>query len=65
VVAVTMTAGYRKVVSPAREYRFLAHAAEPETELTRTLASRSMKSGRAACNDGVDALLTGVLHGWW
>jgi carbon starvation protein len=60
-VAVTMTAGYQKILSPLVNIGFLAHAAELERELTRPgiPASRINEISRLLWNDRVDALLTG------
>ena len=59
-VAVTMTAGYEKIMSPFANIGFLAHVAKLEAELTQpgTLAARAAEIGRLAWNDRVDALLT-------
>jgi carbon starvation protein len=59
-VAVTMTAGYQKILSPLVNIGFLAHAAELERELTTPgiLASRVTEISRLARNDRIDALLT-------
>jgi carbon starvation protein len=59
-VAVTMTAGYQKILSPLVNIGFLAHAAELERELTRPgiLASRVNEISRLVWNDRIDALLT-------
>jgi len=59
-VAVTMTAGYQKILSPLANIGFLAHAAELERELTEPgiLASRVNEITRLVWNDRIDALLT-------
>jgi carbon starvation protein len=59
-VAVTMTAGWQKIMSPAVNIGFLAHAAELGAELRapRILAERAEEIGRLIWNDRIDAMLT-------
>jgi len=59
-VAVTMTAGYQKIMSPLANIGFLAHAAQLEGELNKPsiLAARITEISRLAWNDRVDAILT-------
>jgi carbon starvation protein len=59
-VAVTMTAGYEKIMSPLANIGFLAHAAQLQAELSQPgiLASRVNEIGRLVWNDRIDAVLT-------
>ena len=59
-VAVTMTAGYEKIMSPLVNIGFLAHAAQLQAELSQpgVLASRVNEIGRLVWNDRIDAVLT-------
>ncbi|HKV53852.1 MAG TPA: carbon starvation CstA 5TM domain-containing protein, partial [Candidatus Binataceae bacterium] len=61
-VAVTMTAGWEKLLSPAANIGFLAHAAVLQAELTRggTSAARAAEIARLIWNDRVDAIMTAV-----
>jgi len=59
-VAVTMTAGYQKIMSPLANIGFLAHAAQLQAELSQPgiLSARVNEIGRLVWNDRIDAVLT-------
>jgi len=59
-VAVTMTAGYEKIMSPLANVGFLAHAAQLEAELAAPgiTAARAADIPRLIWNDRIDAILT-------
>jgi carbon starvation protein len=61
-LAVTMTAGFEKIMSSAANVGFLAHAALLETELAHPTLSppHSTELGRLIWNDRVDAVMTAV-----
>jgi carbon starvation protein len=61
-VAVTMTAGFEKILSTATNVGFLAHAAQLRAELVvpGVSAARATEITRLAWNDRVDAVMTGV-----
>jgi carbon starvation protein len=60
--AVTMTAGFEKIVSGAANVGFLAHAALLEAELASPAvgAARAMEITCLVWNDQVDAVMTAV-----
>lgn len=60
--AVTMTAGFEKIMSGAANVGFLAHAALLRAELTRPAigAARAAEITRLLWNDRVDAVMTGI-----
>jgi carbon starvation protein len=61
-MAVTMTAGFEKIMSRAANVGFLAHARQLETELAKPeiSAARATEITRLVWNDRVDALMTAI-----
>jgi carbon starvation protein len=64
-VAVTLTAGVEKIVSPLPSVGFLAHAASLRAELDAAgvSASRAAEIARMIWNDRIDAVMTGLFIG--
>jgi carbon starvation protein len=64
-VAVTMTAGVEKILSPAANIGFLAHAAKLAAEMTSvgTTAARAAEIQRLIWNDRIDAAMTAFFIG--
>ena len=62
-LAVTMTAGYEKIVSSAANVGFLAHAAQLEAELAKPGVGpmRAAEIVRLVWNDRIDAIMTAIL----
>jgi carbon starvation protein len=60
-VAVTMTAGFEKILSPHANVGFLAHSAMLRAELASgATAARTIEIGRLIWNDRVDAAMTAM-----